>query len=120
MFGSKFKHLICALNEITEPGTREFSVGEGEWPLRGFVVRYQGQLRAYVNSCPHLGVPLNYQPNEFFAPHEPLLQCSVHGALFVPHTGRCVSGPCIGRRLRELKIETIDGHLYLRSHPDTL
>jgi nitrite reductase/ring-hydroxylating ferredoxin subunit len=116
---AEFKHLICALSELADPGTYEFLIGEGDWPLRGFVVKFQGQIHAYVNSCPHLGLPLNYRPHEFFAPHVPLLQCAVHGALFVPHTGNCVAGPCMGRRLRELNIETIDGYLYLRSHPDT-
>jgi nitrite reductase/ring-hydroxylating ferredoxin subunit len=120
MLRGEFKHLVCALNELAEDGAREFTVGEGDWPLRGFVVQYQGQIHAYENKCPHLGVPLNYRPNEFFAPYEPLLQCTVHGALFMPHSGRCVAGPCAGRNLRKLEIETIDGYLYLRSHPDTL
>ena len=112
--------LICSLSELADPGAYEFSVGEGAWPLQGFVVRFQDELHAYENSCPHLGVPLNYRPHEFFAPYEPLLQCSVHGALFVPNTGRCVAGPCAGKKLRELEIETINGYLYLRSHPDVL
>jgi nitrite reductase/ring-hydroxylating ferredoxin subunit len=112
--------LICALSELIDPGAYEFVIGDGDWPLRGFVVQYQGQIHAYENKCPHLGVPLNYRPNEFFAPYEPLLQCTVHGALFMPHSGRCVAGPCAGRNLRKLEIETIDGYLYLRSHPDTL
>ena len=117
---SEFKHLICALDDLADPGTREFSVGEGDWPLRGFVVRFQGQVHAYVNSCPHIGAALNYRPDEFFAPHEPLLQCAVHGALFEPHDGRCIAGPCSGKRLRTLVIEVIDGYLYLRSHPDAI
>jgi nitrite reductase/ring-hydroxylating ferredoxin subunit len=111
---------ICSVQELADPGTLEFSVGDGDWPLHGVVVKFEGRIHAYVNSCPHLGVPLNYRPNEFFAPYEPLLQCSVHGALFVPHTGKCVAGPCTGRYLQQLAIETIDGYLYLRSHPDTV
>jgi len=115
---NEFIHFICAISEVSDPGTYEFTIGEGEWPLQGFVVRFQGQLRAYVNSCPHLGVSLNYRPHEFFAPYEPLLQCAVHGALFLPLSGTCIAGPCAGRKLRELEIETIDGYLYLRSHSD--
>jgi nitrite reductase/ring-hydroxylating ferredoxin subunit len=117
---SEFKHRICALGELTDPGTREFSVGEGDWPLRGFVVCFQGQIRAYVNSCPHIVAALNYRPNEFFAPYEPLLQCAIHGALFEPHSGRCVAGPCFGRRLRLLATEVNDGYLYLCSHSDAV
>lgn len=109
---------ICALHELTDPDAREFSVGEGEWPLRGFVVRYRNAVRAYVNSCPHARMPLNFKPDEFFAPHVRLLQCTVHGALFEPDTGRCVAGPCVGQRLRMLSIDIVDGYIYLRSHPD--
>jgi nitrite reductase/ring-hydroxylating ferredoxin subunit len=111
---------ICSVLEIADPGAREFSVGAGEWPLRGFVVRYQNQVHAYVNSCPHARMPLNFKPHEFFAPDVQLLQCVAHGALFEPRTGECVAGPCVGRRLRELDVEIIDGYIYLRSHPDAL
>lgn len=111
--------VVCALHELAGPGTREFSMGEGDWPLRGFVVRHQNQVRAYINSCPHARLPLNFTPNEFFAPHVQLLQCTVHGALFEPGTGVCVAGPCVGQRLRTLDVEIIDGYIYLRSHPDT-
>ena len=37
-------------------------MGEGDWPLRGFVVRRGELVRAYVNHCPHAGFPLNWQP----------------------------------------------------------
>jgi nitrite reductase/ring-hydroxylating ferredoxin subunit len=120
MDSSEVKHLICALDELVEHGAREFSVGDGDWPLRGFVVQFDGQIYGYENSCPHLGVTLNYQPHEFFTHDGSRLQCATHGALFEPHTGRCVAGPCMGRKLRKLMIETIDGYLYLRSHPDSL
>lgn len=109
---------VFTLNDLSDPGTREFSVGEGDWPLRGFVVRYRNEVRAYVNSCQHAGLPLNYKQHIFFAPHVELLQCTAHGALFEPRTGECVAGPCVGRRLRELDIEVIDGYIHLRSHPD--
>lgn len=120
MHGSEFKHLICALDELNETGAREFSVGDDDWPLRGFVVKFAGQIYGYVNSCPHLGVTLNYQPHEFFTHDATRVQCVTHGALFEPQTGECVAGPCVGKKLRKLVIETIDGYLYLCSHPKSL
>lgn len=111
---------ICSLTELPDPGTREFSIGEGEWPLRGFVVHYHGEIRAYLNSCPHAGLPLNFKEDVFFAPHVELLQCVAHGALFEPQTGKCVAGPCVGQSLRALEIEICNGYVYLRSHPDVL
>ena len=96
---------ICELSQLSDPGALEFSIGVGDWPLRGFVVRYQGEVRAYVNRCPHARWPLNFKPHEFFAPDTPLLQCTVHGALFEPLTGVCVAGPCTGLNLRALHVE---------------
>lgn len=112
--------IICSLSELSDPGTREFIIGEGEWPLRGFVVRFQGEIHAYLNSCPHAGLSLNFKPHTFFAPHTQLLQCVAHGALFEPNTGECVAGPCVGQQLRELVIEVVDGKVYLRQQPDVL
>ncbi len=114
------EYKICALSDLLDPGAREFSIGAGDWPLRGFVVRYQGAVRAYVNRCPHAGLPLNFKPHEFFAPHVELLQCAVHGALFAPETGACVAGPCAGRSLRVLEIEIVKGYVYVRSHLSAL
>lgn len=107
------RRVLCTLAEVPDPGTYEFSIGEGDWPLRGFVVRHRGQVRAYVNSCPHAGHPLNWKPNSFFAPRTELLLCVSHGALFEPDTGECVAGPCAGQNLQSLKIEIADGQVVL-------
>jgi nitrite reductase/ring-hydroxylating ferredoxin subunit len=110
-----FEHLVCALSDLADPGAREFSIGAGAGSIRGFVVGYQGSVRAYVNSCPHAGVRLNFRPDEFFAPHRSLLLCTVHGAQFEPHTGVCVAGPCTGQALQAVDIEIRDDYVYVRS-----
>lgn len=99
---------------LADSAAREFSVGEGDWPLRGFVVHHEGQWRAYVNRCPHARLPLNFRPDEFFASHASLLQCTVHGALFEPLTGRCVQGPCAGQSLISLSVQIHDGKVHVR------
>ncbi len=104
---------ICSLPDLPDPGTYEFSIGDGDWPLRGFVVLFRGELRAYMNSCPHAGLPLNFRPNVFFAPHVELLQCAAHGALFEPLSGQCVQGPCPGLALRELAVQVCEGKICL-------
>ena len=87
--------------------------------MRGFVVRYQGKVHAYVNACPHMGWPLNLQADVFFAPFAPLLQCVSHGALFEPDSGKCVAGPCFGQRLQSLDVEVIDSIIHVHaSAPD--
>lgn len=104
---------IARLDEIPEPGAREFTVGEGDWPLRGVLVRYRGEVHAFVNRCPHAGHALNLLPDRFFAPQGDLLVCASHGALFEPRSGECVAGPCAGRALQSLEIEVRAGEIFL-------
>jgi nitrite reductase/ring-hydroxylating ferredoxin subunit len=54
---------------------------------------------AYVNSCPHIGLPLDLKPGTMFNPDIGYFICSTHGALFEPDSGLCVGGPCVGRHL---------------------
>jgi nitrite reductase/ring-hydroxylating ferredoxin subunit len=88
-------------------------MGEGDWPLRGFVVRRAGRVHAYVNHCPHAGFPLNGSPDRFLAPDAPLILCSAHGALFEMDSGRCISGPCFGSSLRALPVRVVSGCVLL-------
>jgi nitrite reductase/ring-hydroxylating ferredoxin subunit len=105
--------VICALDELADPGAKGFRMGSGDWPLRGFVVRSGPQLRAYVNYCPHAGFPLDAQPGVFLTSDAALILCAMHGALFEIETGRCVSGPCMGRGLRPLPVHVEDGRVVL-------
>jgi nitrite reductase/ring-hydroxylating ferredoxin subunit len=111
------RHLICALSDLPDPGTREFTVGVGEWPVPGFVVRYRGEVRAYLNRCPHAGHLLNWKTDNFFAPEGSLLTCTSHDAMFDVDTGVCVAGPCVGRSLRALQIDIVDGQILLHDPP---
>lgn len=107
---------LCTLAELADTGSRGFAVGEGDWPLRGFVVRLaDGGVRAWVNSCPHAGHPLDMQPHRFLNAEGTLIQCASHGALFAPDSGVCVAGPCPGRRLRPLAVVLQDDDVRLAS-----
>lgn len=88
-------------------------MGDGDWPLRGFVVRRGEAVRAYVNHCPHAGFPLNLGPDRFLAPHAPFILCAAHGALFEIESGECVSGPCAGLALRPLPVRVTGGYVVL-------
>jgi nitrite reductase/ring-hydroxylating ferredoxin subunit len=105
--------VICPVHELDDPGARGFTIGGGDWPLRGFVVRRGAEVRAYVNHCPHAGHPLNLKPHAFLAPGQPLIQCSSHGALFEMETGLCLAGPCAGARLRALGLRIEQGYVIL-------
>jgi nitrite reductase/ring-hydroxylating ferredoxin subunit len=96
---------VCTLVELDEHGSRGFRVGEGDWPLRGFVVRSpDGGVRAYENTCPHAGHPLDLLPHRFLTADRHYIVCASHGALFTLEDGLCIAGPCPGRRLRPLPV----------------
>ncbi len=110
--------VLCTLAELAVTGSFGFKVGEGDWPLRGFVVRLpDGGVRAWVNSCPHAGHPLDLLPHRFLNAEGTLIQCASHGALFAPDTGVCVAGPCPGRRLRTLEIMLQGDDIVLAPRP---
>jgi len=64
-----------------------------------------GELRAYVNRCQHLPIPLDSGSRAFFGPDGRYLVCKTHGASYRLDDGRCVAGPCIGRALTALPLE---------------
>ena len=105
--------VICPLHELADPGSRGFTLGRGEWPLKGFVVRKGDTVRAYVNHCPHAGYPLNWNPDQFLAPDLAVIRCVMHGALFEIETGDCFAGPCAGHALQPLAIHVRDGYVIL-------
>jgi len=78
-----------------------------------FAVRKDGCVFAYKNKCPHLGIPLEWQPNEFLDAEGELIQCSTHAALFLIDSGECVSGPCTGEKLTPVAITCDDTGVYL-------
>lgn len=107
------ERVVCALAELDDPGSRAFTLGRGDWPLRGLVVRRGAEVHAYVNRCPHAGHPLNLQRDDFLTLDRSLVLCRSHGALFEITTGLCVAGPCAGRHLRRVPIEVVDGYVLL-------
>jgi nitrite reductase/ring-hydroxylating ferredoxin subunit len=107
------ERVICRLDDLGRTGSRGFSIGTGDWPVRGFVVRINDQVRGYINSCPHARHPLNFKPNEFLTRDGALILCASHGALFEKSTGYCVAGPCAGQSLQTLPLEVSDGYVML-------
>lgn len=80
-----------------------------------FVTNKEGAFYAYQNACPHLGVNMEWQANQFLDSDKELIQCSMHGALFVIESGDCVYGPCQGKSLKPINVEERDGELFALS-----
>ncbi|MBI3454040.1 MAG: Rieske (2Fe-2S) protein [Rhodospirillales bacterium] len=105
-------HVLCRVDEIADPGAKGFTLDDpaGD-PLRRreiFVVRRGSHVYAYINSCPHVGTPLDWRPDQFLSPDRDLIQCATHGARFEIASGYCVAGPCKGKSLTPVAV-TVEG-----------
>lgn len=110
--------VLCALDELAATGCREFRLGGGEWPLRGFLVRAGAEVRAYVNRCAHQELPLNIRPDRFLTHDGSMIVCTAHGAIFEKATGYCVAGPCAGRSLAAVPVQVVSGYVLLDASVD--
>lgn len=104
---------VGLLSAIDDPGCREFAIGNGDWPFRGFVVRQGGQVFAYQNFCVHVGHPLNWMPDRFLTKDNAAIICASHGAMYAIESGLCFAGPCKGKALRPVVIDVRDGVVYV-------
>lgn len=105
---------VCGLDDLADRECREFSIGEGDWPFKGFVVRVGEDVFAYQNFCVHVGHPLNWSPNSFLTPKKDKIICASHGALYDLASGECAGGPCRGKKLRTVECEVRDGTIVVR------
>ena len=102
------ERVICRLGDLAEGGRAvKFTIASGEpaFQTSCFAIVFDGVVHAYVNSCPHRGTELDWQPGEVFEETGLYLICATHGALFEPDSGLCVAGPCHGARLQSLAID---------------
>jgi nitrite reductase/ring-hydroxylating ferredoxin subunit len=105
---------ICARIALKEGGlAQRFAVLRRGHPVQCFAVAYDGDVHAYVNSCPHRGTELDWQPGEVFDQDGLYLVCATHGAVFEADSGHCSAGPCRGAALARVPVEIRDGVVML-------
>jgi len=104
---------LCDLSQIADGDSAGF-VAERNGKREGFiVVRKDDAAFVYVNSCPHIGTPLDFAPGRFLNPDNSFIMCSTHGALFQIDDGLCISGPCAGQSLTPVPIDIVEGSVFL-------
>lgn len=105
--------LICSSQEVVDAGKGfRFTVERYGRTTPAFVIRFHGQVSAYLNECGHVPAELDWQPGEFFDDSKLYLICSIHGALYAPDSGECLGGRCQGKGLHPLKVREIDGQIF--------
>src|SRR5678816_4063259 len=95
-------YTLCQLDDIPANSARGFALDDQQREATVFVVRQGEAIYVCANVCPHLGLPLEWMPDQFLDSDGHYIQCATHGALFRIRDGYCVSGPCPGELLRAL------------------
>lgn len=82
------------------------------------VVRRGTELRAYLDLCPHVFLPLTYRGRRVLSQDGKRLRCTNHAAEFAVDDGRALSGPGNGRGLTPvaLRVEA-DGTVRVSGEP---
>ncbi len=103
------RQYLCALDAIPEGGSKSAKLSVAGVERDIFLVRRGACVFAYLNSCPHTGATLNFEPDQFMSFDNYYIQCSIHGAQFRIHDGYCVYGPCLGFSLQRVEVEISGG-----------
>jgi naringenin degradation protein FdeD len=106
-------NILCRLDEIEDGGSQRFTAEIDGQPTAVLAVRQSDRVFAFVNSCPHIGAPLDFLPGKFLNAEGTHIQCANHGALFRIDDGQCISGPCAGDSLTPVKTTVNDGFVRL-------
>jgi nitrite reductase/ring-hydroxylating ferredoxin subunit len=104
---------LCELSQIADGDSAGF-IAERNGKRESFiVVRKKNVAFVYVNSCPHIGAPLDFSPGRFLNKDRTFIMCSTHGAIFRIDDGFCVSGPCAEQALTTVSVDIVEGSVFL-------
>jgi nitrite reductase/ring-hydroxylating ferredoxin subunit len=105
--------LLCDSSALEECGDAvTFEVLEWGRSVPAFALRFDNVAVAYLNRCAHVPAEMDWQPGKFWDLDKRFIICSVHGALYDPPNGQCVSGPCPGAHLQSIELKEQGGQVY--------
>ncbi|CCQ75381.1 Rieske (2Fe-2S) protein [Magnetospira sp. QH-2] len=106
---------LCALADLESPGSlAAIATVEGARTAI-MIIRKDDKVYGYVNSCPHIGAPLDLQEGQFLSLDKTRILCSTHGAHFRIGDGVCLTGPCEGKGLTPVSLTVQDGEVFVSS-----
>lgn len=98
---------LCTVADLPEDGARGFQLQQTSL----LVVSTRAGIQVFLNRCPHLGVPLQWQRDRFLDEEGMFIRCATHGALFEKDSGLCILGPCRGDSLWRIDYTVEDGRI---------
>ena len=104
---------ICELNQINDGESEGFTIEINGIKKHYIVIRKKQHAFVYLNSCPHIGSPLDFIAGRFLTPDKKFIICSTHGALFRINDGFCISGPCAEKTLQSIPVKILNGDIFL-------
>lgn len=103
---------LCRSEELVERGKGVlFDLMLWRQPARGFALRIDGRVVAYINRCAHVPTELDWTPGEFLDAERKTIVCAVHGAHYAPGSGHCLGGPCGRGRLMPIVVAESEGQV---------
>ena len=107
---------LCQLKDIEDGGSAGFT-SEVDGKLRMLLAVRKGRdVFVYINSCPHIGVPLDFNAGKFLSRDRKHIICSTHGALFEIEDGLCVMGPCRNAYLKPVMVSVEDSSVVIEKN----
>ncbi len=104
---------VCVLSDVPDGDSAAIDTKIDRKKVQLIAVRRGEDVRLYLNSCPHIGTPLDFTAGQFLNTGKDKIICSTHGALFEIDSGLCVHGPCEGQSLEPIAAEVHDGKVWL-------
>lgn len=100
---------VCPLDTLSDGDCRLLRVGTPPNACELIVLRSGDTVLAYLNRCPHFGVPLAARQAQLIhTPHQSI-SCNVHYSRFRWADGFCEQGDCRGDYLLSVPLEVADG-----------
>jgi nitrite reductase/ring-hydroxylating ferredoxin subunit len=113
--GGPGRRALCPPAEIPPGTTRAFPAADGCAHGLFAVHHFRDGILLYVNACPHLGVPLDWLPDQFLTLDGTRIICATHGAEFRISDGYCVRGPCRGESLTKVPSTVVNNVIMVRA-----
>ena len=99
--------IVCASGDVVEGSVLCLELEE--FPI--LLIRQAGEVRAFVNACPHQYLPLNRMGDQVLSADGSEIRCTNHSAGYDARTGEGVAGLGLGNCLDPVPIEEKAGLL---------